>query len=111
MLKPSLADAELHAISEAEFAKLCDEIYADRHQIYEFNPSASRREALLWMLLGCLISLLSVPDSEQQSFYEPSSHDPYVDAICAILQNRMRPPFDPQAHLAELSEKIETDAD
>ena len=111
MLKQSLADPELPAISEAEFVKLCDDLYADRHQIYQFNPNASRQEALLWMLLGCLISLLSISDSEQQSVYEPSSLDPYVDAICEILQNHMRPPFDPQAHLAQLSKKIETDAD
>ena len=111
MLKPSLADAELPAISEAEFVKLCEDVYADRQQIYQFNPNASKREALLWMLLGCLISLLSISDSEQQSIDEPSSQDPYSDAICRILQNRMQPSFDPQTHLAELSKKIEADSD
>ncbi|HEX8494322.1 MAG TPA: hypothetical protein VF658_15845 [Pyrinomonadaceae bacterium] len=111
MLKQAIIDAELPAISEAEFVKLCNDIYADRYQIYKFNPNASRREALLWMLLGCLISLLSLSDSDQQSVYEPSSLDPYARAICEILQNRMRPPFDPRAHLAELSKKIETDAE
>lgn len=109
MLKQALAEAELNTISEAEFVKLCDDLYADRQQIYEFNPGAGRREALLWMLLGCLISLLSVPASEQPSDYDDSSPDPYVDAVCEILQQRTRPPFDARAYLALLSKKIEAD--
>jgi hypothetical protein len=111
MLKQALADAELPTISEAEFIKLCDDLYADRQQIYQFNPSASRREALLWMLLGCLISLLSVPAQEQLSADDNSSSDPYVDAVCEILRQRMRPSFDARAYLALLSKKIETDSD
>lgn len=111
MLKQALAGAELHTISEAEFVKLCDDLYADRHQIYEYNPGASRREALLWMLLGCLINLLSVPPSEQPPAYGDSSSDPYVDAVCEILQQRMRPPFDARAYLALLSKKIEAGSD
>lgn len=110
MLKHLSADADLPAISEAEFVKLCDDLYADRHQIYQYNPNASKQEALHWMLTGCLLSLLSIPDTEQPSHYDCSSSDPYGDAIREILQNRMRPPFDPQTHLAELSKKIETDA-
>lgn len=111
MLKQAQADAEPPTISEAEFVKLCNDIYADRHQIYQFNPNASKREALLWMLLGCLLSLLSIPAPEQSSRNDNSSFDPYVDAIYEILQNRMRPPFNPQTHLAVLSKKIETDED
>lgn len=110
MLKQALADAEPPAVSEAQFVKLCDDLYADRQQIYQFNPSAGKREALLWMLLGCLISLLSIPDTEQPSAYDASSPDPYGDAVCEILEKRMRPSFDPRAHLAQLSKKIETDA-
>ena len=112
MPEQALANTEeAHAISEAEFVKLCEDVYADRYQIYEFNPSSGRRDALLWMLLGCLMSLLSIPDAQQHSSNEDSSSDPYADAICEILQNRMRPPFNPRAYLAELSKKIETDSD
>jgi hypothetical protein len=107
MPEPSPANSETHTISEAEFIKLCDDVYADRQQIYQFNPNASRREALLWMLTGCLISLLSVPILEQPSADGTSSADPYADAIREILRNHMQTPFDPQAHLAELSKKLE----
>ena len=109
MFEQMVADSEMTTISEAEFVQLCDEIYADRHQIYQFNPSAGKLEALLWMLTGCLLSLLSVPVLEQPSADDHSSADPYTAAIHEILQQRMQPPFDPQTHLAELSKKIESE--
>lgn len=110
MFEQTAANSEMHAtISEAEFIKLCDDIYADRQQIYQFHPHVGKREALLWMLTGCLISLLSVPALEQPRGHDHSSDDPYTDAIRELLQNHMRPPFDPQAHLAELSKKIESE--
>jgi hypothetical protein len=107
MTEPASANSETHTISEAEFVQLCDEIYADRQQIYQFNPNASRREALLWMLAGCLINLLSIPILEQPSVYARASTDPYLDAVSEILQSRAQPPFDPYTHLAELSKKID----
>jgi hypothetical protein len=103
------ASSAKHTISEAEFVQLCEDIYADRQQIYQFNPNATKREALLWMLTGCLLSLLSIPGAEQSSLADSSGADPYSDAIRAILQHRTQPPFDPQAHLAELSKKIESE--
>jgi hypothetical protein len=96
-------------ISEQEFRKLCDDIYADRFQIYAYNPNVSRREALMWMLLGCLVTLLSIPILEQPSAYGGTSDDPYGDAVCEVLQNRMERDFDPQIYLDELSGKINRD--
>lgn len=107
MFEQSSNSAEASTISEAEFIKLCDDIYADRQEIYQFNPNAGKREALLWMLLGCLISLLSIPVLEQPSVYDKSNSDPYAAAINEILQRHMRPAFDPQVHLTRLSKKIE----
>ncbi|HEY0004499.1 MAG TPA: hypothetical protein VGB17_06780 [Pyrinomonadaceae bacterium] len=95
-------------ISEQEFKKLCDDIYLDRHQVYGFVPGFGRGEALLWMLLGCLLSLLSVPPSEQPSEGEAASPDPYGDAIRELLRQRMSPPFDPHLYLSELARKAET---
>ncbi len=106
MSEQPIVNSELNTISEAEFIKLCDDIYADRWQIYEFNPNASRREALLWMLTGCLMSLLSASVSEQTNAGDYRS-DPYGHAIREILQNRTQPPFDPQPHLVGLIKKIE----
>jgi hypothetical protein len=99
----------MSTISEQEFKKLCDDVYADRARIYRFNPNVSRREALLWMLLGCLLSLLSVPVLEQPGVYGDSGADPYGDAVCALLRERMMPAFDPRIYLNELSRKIEAD--
>jgi hypothetical protein len=96
-----------NTISEEEFKKLCEDAYADRFQIYAFNPNESRREALLWMILGCLLSLLSVPILEQPSAYGRSSDDPYGDAIREVLKDRMKPGFDPQIYLDDLSRRIE----
>jgi hypothetical protein len=97
----------MSTISEKDFKKLCDDIYADRFQIYEFNPNVSRREALLWMLLGCLVSLLSIPIHEQPSVYGGSSADPYGDAIREVVLAHAQPGFDPSEYLIELSRKIE----
>ncbi|MFN2455446.1 MAG: hypothetical protein ABR577_14620 [Pyrinomonadaceae bacterium] len=96
----------MSTISEQQFLKLCAEVYADRHSIYAFNPNMSRREAVLWMLAGCLYSLLSVPLLEQPGVCGAASDDPYLDAIIGILQSRTMPPFDARPLLAELSEKI-----
>lgn len=101
----------MSTISEQEFKKLCDDAYADRFQIYAFNPNVSRREALLWMILGCLLTLLSVPILEQPSAYGGASDDPYGDAICEVLKDRMEPDFDPQTYLSELSRRLETETE
>ncbi len=99
----------MSTISEMEFKRLCDDIYADRQQVYAFNPNVSRREALLWMLLGCLVSLLSIPILEQPSVYGGASADPYGDAVCEVLKNHTQPAFDPRSYLLELSERIESE--
>ena len=97
-------------ISEMEFKRLCDDIYADRRQVYAFNPNVSRREALAWMLLGCLVSLLSIPILEQPSVYRGASSDPYGDAIREVLKDHTEPAFDPEIYLLELSERIESES-
>jgi hypothetical protein len=98
-----------NTISEAEFIKLCEDVYADRYRIYQFNPGACKREALLWMLTGCLMMLLNISSLEEKSIgVEPDSAS-YEDAILEILRNRTAPFFNPQTHLNALSKKIEND--
>ena len=94
-------------ISEGEFKRVCDQIYKDRQELYSFNPGAGQRGALLWMLLGCLISLLSVEDRELESLFESSGQDPYGDAVRTLLKERAEPPFDPQPYLDRLSESVD----
>lgn len=96
-------------ISETEFVKLCDDLYADRRQIYQFNPHAGKREALLWMLTGCLMNLLNISVLEEPSVGVEPTSDSYGDVIIEFLRHRTAPPFDPQIHLAELSKKIESE--
>ena len=97
----------MSTISEQEFIKLCDDIYRDRLQVYSYNPNVSRREAVLWMLLGCLLSLLSVPILDQPSTHGESTADFYADAIGEVLQHRMQPEFDPHVLIAELLARVE----
>jgi hypothetical protein len=100
----------MSTISEQEFKRLCDDVYADRLRIYAYHPNAgSRREALQWMLLGCLVSLLSIPLLEQPGVYGGASEDPYGDAILEVLKDRVQPHFDPQIYLGELSRRIEAE--
>lgn len=99
----------MDTISEQDFKKLCVKIYQERHEIYPLNPNVTRREALLWMLLGSLVSLLSVPILEQPSVYGGRSSDPYGDAITELLQHRTSPVFDPKIYLTELSEKLKAE--
>jgi hypothetical protein len=93
----------MNTISEQEFKKLCDDVFRDRREIYAFNPNMSRREALLWMLAGCLVVLLGVSDAEE------FRADSYADAVIKLLEQRAAPVFDPKIYLAELIEKLEAE--
>ena len=99
----------METISEQEFKKLCDDIYLERREIYAFNPNMSRREALLWMLAGCLVSLLNVDELEQPGAFGASTSDPYGDAVVQLVAKRTSPVFDPKIYLTELTEKLEAE--
>lgn len=105
--KPAPVSASVETISEEELERLCDEIYSDRFEIYGFRPVASRREAVLWMLLGCLISLLNVSDEELQALAGSSTSESYGEIICKLTKERSAQPFDPQPVLERLTTKIE----
>ena len=95
----------VETISEESFKKLCEEIYRDRSEIYRFSPGMKNGEALLWVLTGCLISLLSMTEAELESLGKGSS---YADEICALLAGRTAPPFCPRPHIEELLNKAES---
>jgi hypothetical protein len=99
----------METISQREFETLCDDIYRDRELIFDLNPGLQPREATLWMLLGCLISLLSVPVEEQSSIYDPTRTDPYFDAVLEVLKARTHPTFDPPLHMERLLAAIGLD--
>jgi hypothetical protein len=99
----------METITEQQFKTLCDDTYAERQEIYPLNPNVSRREALLWMLLGKLVGLLSVPILDQPSVYGASNSDPYATAVIELVKQRASPFFDPSIHINALSEKLETE--
>jgi hypothetical protein len=89
-------------ISEQEFAKICDGIYEDRETICKHNPIGSPKEILLWMLLSCLISYLSLDDKEVPCFPGEINAETYKSAILFVLQNRKSVEFDVEKHLEKL---------
>lgn len=105
----SLRRRTLETISKEEFQRLCDEIYVDRLRIHEFNPNLSRREAVLWMLMGCLISLLSVTDEELERLAAEPGQDTYGHLVGRLVRTHAAPPFDPSPCLERLSKSVEND--
>lgn len=105
----AVAATGVGTISEGELKRVCDEIYRDRFEIYAFNPGASQQDALLWMLTGCLISLLSVNEEELRALFDSPGQASYVEAVCRLLEGRTEPPFDPRAIVEELSQRVESE--
>ena len=89
-------------ISEAEFKKLCNDIYADRDVIFEHNPMGTRDETLLWMLMSCLISYLSLDDKETPCFPGVPDAGTYKNAVLFILRDRQSKDFQAEPYLDKL---------
>ena len=81
-------------ITEQEFSRICRGIYEDRETILKHNPIGTREETLLWMLLGILISYLSLSEIETPCFTGMPSVETYRQAILFILKNRKTEEFD-----------------
>ncbi len=89
-------------ISEAEFSRICAGIYEDREIIYKYNPIGTREETLLWMLLSCLISYLSLSEIETPCFTGEPNAGTYREAILFILKDRKSGNFNAEKYLDEL---------
>lgn len=89
-------------ITESEFNRICQGIYEDREVIRKHNPIGTREETLLWMLLSCLISYLSLTDSETPCFTGMPTAETYRTAILFVLKDRMSEKFDTEKYLDEL---------
>ena len=90
-------------ISEAKFAEICEGIYADRDVIIKHNPLGTDEEILLWMLLSCLISFLSLKDNETPCFTGRPDAETYRNAIRFVLEGRMSSAFDVDGYLAGMT--------
>ncbi|MBK8465516.1 MAG: hypothetical protein IPL32_06760 [Chloracidobacterium sp.] len=86
-------------ISEAEFARICEGIAEDRESIIKHNPIGTDEEVLLWMLLSCLITYLSLTEIETPCFTGKPDAKTYRDAIIFVLNERRFDDFDPVQYL------------
>lgn len=86
-------------ISETRFVEICDGIRDDRSGIIKHNPIGTDEEVLLWMLLSCLVTFLSLADEETPCFTGRPDAKTYRDAILFVLNGRCENGFDPQPHI------------
>jgi hypothetical protein len=90
-------------ISEEEFERICLGISADRAEICKHNPIGAPEEILLWMLLGCLISYLSLSEIETPCFNGKPDAETYRKAILFVLENRKEKDFKAEIYLEKLT--------
>ncbi len=91
-------------ISEAEFKRICNQIYEDRETIIKHNPIGSAKETLLWMLMSVLISYLSLSEQETPCFPGSPTAETYREAILFVLRGRAD--FEPEVYLDEFIKNI-----
>jgi hypothetical protein len=96
----------MRKISEKEFARIWRGIYEERESICKHNPIGTPNEILLWMLLGCLISYLSLSEIETPCFNGKPDAETYKNAILFVLKNRKEKDFDTETYLKELTENF-----
>lgn len=96
---------QMSYISESRFAEICEGIREDRAAIINHNPIGSDEEILLWMLLSCLISYLSLTEQETPCFTGVPDEKTYWEAILFVLKGRAESGFDPQPHIDRMLTK------
>jgi hypothetical protein len=90
---------QMACISETKFAEICDGIRNDRAVIIKHNPIGTDEEVLLWMLLSCLVTYLSLTDQETPCFTGRPDAKTYRDAILFVLNGRSENGFEPEPHI------------
>lgn len=90
-------------ISEAEFTRICHGIIEDRETIIKHNPIGPPDEILLWMLLSCLISYLSLAEIETPCFSGKVDAGTYRNAILFVMKDRVKSVFDIDEYLEKLT--------
>lgn len=95
----------MSSISESAFSHICAGIREERDSIVKHNPVGTENEILLWMLLSCLISFLSLTDLETPCFTGTPDENTYRDAILFILNDRREGDFDAATHIERMLSK------
>ena len=80
-------------ITESELRRICVGLKGDREKIVRFNPIGTPDETMLWMLLSCLISYLSISDDEAPCFTGVPDETTYRNAIGFVLRDRRESDF------------------
>jgi hypothetical protein len=93
---------QMHKITEAELDRISSGILQDREAIIRHNPIGPRGEILVWMLLSCLVSYLSIPDAETPCFTGRPDAATYAEAIRFVLRSRKDEPFDEKPYIERL---------
>lgn len=89
-------------INESEFARICQDIYDERETIWKHNPVGTNDVILLWMLLSCLTSYLSLSDKEMPCFSGVPDGETYRQAILFVVKNNAAQKFDAGKYLDKL---------
>lgn len=89
-------------ISEAEFARICNGISEDRESIIKHNPLGTSDEILLWMLLSCLVTYLSLTEIETPCFTGTPDAETYKKAIVFIMAEHKAADFEVEVYLEKL---------
>ncbi len=92
-------------IDKPEFEKLVEGILSDRELILKHNPIGTDEEILLWMLMGCLASYLSLDATQTPCFPGRPTAETYREAVRSMLRGKMEPDFDAEPYLAKLSQQ------
>lgn len=95
----------MNKINEEEFARTCAGIRRDAETICRHNPIGTPEETLLWMLLGCLHSYLSLTEIETPCFTGKPDAATYRNAILFVLKNRKSEDFEIENYLDKMLEK------
>ena len=93
----------MKTISEAEFARIVRGIIEDRDAIVKHNPIGTEEEILLWMLMSCLVSYLSLSEIETPCFTGKPDAQTYRDAIFFLLRDKRESEFDVGPYLSAMS--------
>lgn len=89
-------------ISETELRRMIEGIREDRETIIRHNPIGSEEETLLWMLLGCLLSYLSIAENEAPCFPGRPNANAYREAVLFVLRGRYEGTADPASLIDSL---------
>jgi hypothetical protein len=92
----------MNRISERQFERICTGIAEDRDTIIKHNPLGTDAEILLWMLLNCLNSFLSLSEQEMPCFTGRPDERTYREAVLFVLRGRTEDGFDPEPYIDKL---------